>query len=282
MSQTWYGSEAPDEVRIGAGGWLLVALRGSALLAVIGIGVALILAVRAVERPLVGEARSASARVTSAACRTILAIVGLRLRVRGAPMPHPGAIVANHSSWLDIFALNACQRIYFVSKAEVSRWPVAGFIVRSAGTVFIERDRSQARAQTALFAERLAAGQKLLFFPEGTSTDGLRVLPFKSTLFQAFFNEGLRERTHLQAVSVVYRAPAGAPPRFYGWWGDMDFGGHLLKVLAQWRQGSVELIFHPPVPVALFEGRKALSAHLEAQVREAHPEAALAAPQSAG
>ena len=83
-----------------------------------------------------------------------------------------------------------------------------------------------------MFYARLLAGHKLLFFPEGTSTDGLRVLPFKSTLFAAFFEPELHHTMWIQPVSVVYYAPVGEEARFYGWWGDMEFAPHLLKTLA--------------------------------------------------
>lgn len=185
-------------------------------------------------------------------------------------MTQRGAVVANHSSWLDIFALNARKRVYFVSKAEVAKWPGIGWLARATGTVFIERNRKKAREQTLLFQERLSAGHKLVFFPEGTSTDGIRVLPFKTTLFAAFFTDELREFMYVQPVSVIYHAPVGQPNRFYGWWGDMDFGPHLLKTLGARRQGWVELIYHIPAKVSDFENRKALAAHCEEAVRHAH------------
>jgi 1-acyl-sn-glycerol-3-phosphate acyltransferase len=172
-------------------------------------------------------------------------------------------MVANHASWLDIFTLNALARIYFVSKAEVARWPGIGWLARATGTVFIERRASAAKAQRDVFHERLARGHRLLFFPEGTSTDGRRVLPFKSTLFDAFFDEAHREDVWIQPVTVNYRAPEGADPRYYGWWGDMDFGSHFAMVLAARRQGSVEVVFHDPVRVDDFDDRKALARHLE-------------------
>ena len=98
----------------------------------------------------------------------------------------PSTVVANHASWLDIFALNAPQRIYFVSKDEVRDWPGIGWLARATGTVFIARKSREAGVQARLFETRMAAGHRLLFFPEGTSTDGRRVLPFKTTLFAAF------------------------------------------------------------------------------------------------
>ena len=188
----------------------------------------------------------------------------------GTPMQAAGAVVANHTSWLDIFVLNSLQRVYFVSKSEVAKWPGIGWLARATGTVFIERNPAQARAQTELFQSRLQVGHKLLFFPEGTSTDGLQVLPFKPTLFQAFFAEPLRSQLKIQPVSVVYHAPKGADVRFYGWWGDMSFEQHLFVTLAAARQGRVDLVYHEPLSVADFKDRKALAFACQTAVQQGH------------
>lgn len=257
--------------RIGATGWARVGLRGSAMILVLLLGVLAMLALRLVERPIHGRRRPWTPHITQWVCRGVFLCLGLRHRAEGQPMIGPGAVVANHSSWLDIFALNARKRIYFVSKSEVANWPGIGSLARIAGTVFITRNRMQARAQTELFLDRMQAGHKLLFFPEGTSTDGFRVLQFKSTLFQAFFDQELHATAQIQPVIVIYHAPADQDPRFYGWWGNMDFAPHLLKVLAAASQGTVTVKYHPPVRVADFRDRKALAAHLEHSVRAGMP-----------
>ena len=272
----WYSDDAPDPVRLGLLGWVLVLVRGLPLALLVFVGLIVLLTIRLFERPLCGMRRPVSAFVPQIVSRTAFRILGIGFQTSGELMRQHGAVVANHSSWLDIFALNARKRVYFVSKAEVAKWPGIGFLARAAGTVFIERDPRKARAQTKLFEERLKAGHKLLFFPEGTSTDGLRVLPFKTTLFAAFFAEELRDFMYVQPVTVIYHAPAGEPARFYGWWGDMDFGSHLLKTLGARRQGRVELIYHAPAKVSDFPNRKALAAHCEEAIRHAH---ALARPE---
>jgi 1-acyl-sn-glycerol-3-phosphate acyltransferase len=268
MTPTWDKGSPPDEVAIGPLGWALALTRGLVLAVLVFGCLGLLLLVRLIERPIWGLRRPLTPFITQFVCRNAFRIMGMGFATRGDLMAERGAVVANHSSWLDIFALNARKRIYFVSKAEVARWPAIGWLARATGTVFIDRDPRLARAQTAQFEERLAVGHKLLFFPEGTSTDGLRVLAFKPTLFQAFFSDHLRDFMHVQPVAVVYHAPKGRPARFYGWWGSMDFGPHLLRVLACWHQGSVELIYMPPVRVADFSDRKTLAAHCEAAVRE--------------
>ena len=268
---TWNPGDDPGLPRIAATGWLRVALRAPPLGLVLLAGVLAMALLRLIEAPLCGRRRPVTPFITVLVCRAAFIILGIGLRARGTPMTAPGAVVSNHASWLDIFALNARKRVYFVSKSEVARWPGIGLLARITGTVFIDRDPKQARAQTALFEQRLLAGHKLVFFPEGTSTDGLRVLPFKTALFQSFLNPELRPVQRIQPVTLIYRAPPGAEPRFYGWWGDMEFGPHLLRVLAAARQGSVTVVYHPPVRVADFAGRKALAAHLERIVRAGMP-----------
>ncbi|MFP4327031.1 MAG: lysophospholipid acyltransferase family protein [Paracoccaceae bacterium] len=267
MSQTWQGAPYPEEDRISARGWALVLIRGPMLALTVFGGLAVLLLLRLIERPLCGLRRPVTPWITQGVCRAALAILGLGYRVEGRPMRAVGGLVANHVSWLDIFVLNAAKRIYFVAKSEVAGWPGIGWLARATGTVFIARDRRQARAQKEVFEDRLLAGHKLMFFPEGTSTDGRRVLPFKTTLFEAFFSQRLEHEMHMQAISLAYHAPGGSDPRFYGWWGEMGFGPSLLRIMATAPQGRVEVVYHPPVRVDAFADRKALARHLEGQVR---------------
>lgn len=266
----WQDDHMPP-LRIGPLGWLLAGVRGL-LLALVTYGCLLVfLAVRLVERPLCGLSRPVTPRITQFVCRAAVAIMGFDYRVQGRPMAHPGAIVANHVGWLDIFSLNAADRVYFVSKDDVAGWPGIGILARVTGTMFIARKGTEAKRQQEMMETRLRAGHRLLFFPEGTSSDSIRVLPFKSSLFQAFFSHGMDRVLHIQPVTVIYSAPPGADLRCYGWWGDMSFAAHLVQVLARPRQGAIEVIFHPPVPVDAFPGRKELAAYCEAVIRTAHP-----------
>ncbi len=265
----WRGAAEPELPKIGPVGWLLVALRGGAIALTVYGGLLLLVLVRLAEAPLAGRSRPVTPHITRAVCRSALRLMGLRLSVAGTPLLGRGAFVANHASWLDIFTLNACATLYFVSKAEVARWPGIGWLARATGTVFIARDPREAKDQQHLFEDRIRAGHRMLFFPEGTSTDGLRVLPFKPTLFAAFYTHGLEHVLQIQPVSVTYHAPAGRAPSFYGWWGEMAFGPHFLAVLAQPRQGSVEVVFHDPVPVDAFASRKDLAAGCASTVRQA-------------
>ena len=98
-----------------------------------------------------------------------------------------------------------------------------------------------------------------MLFPEGTSSDGQRVLPFKSALFGVFFAASISRAPVVQPVTIAYRARQGLPADFYGWWGEMDFGAHLASVLALSRGGEVEVRFHPALRAADFADRKALA-----------------------
>ncbi|MCW8842076.1 MAG: 1-acyl-sn-glycerol-3-phosphate acyltransferase [Rhodobacteraceae bacterium] len=271
MSAAWDDPAAyPPPQSFGIAGWCRIVLRGGCLAVLVFGCLAILLLVRLVEKPVHGLHRPWTPYITQFVCRNALRLLGIGFQTEGVLMQERGAIVANHSSWLDIFVLNARKRIYFVSKAEVAGWPGIGWLAKATGTVFINRTPKEAHAQKALFEERLLAGHKLLFFPEGTSTDAIRVLPFKPTLFAAFFAEDLRDVLHVQPVTVLYHAPKGEDARFYGWWGDMDFGPHLLGVLAQKPQGRVEVIYHPPLKVADFANRKLLAKACEEVVRGAH------------
>ena len=171
------------------------------------------------------------------------------------------------SSWLDIFVLNAVQKIYFVSKSEVKKWPLIGKIANHVGTVFIRRSRIDAIKQKNIFLKRISSGDKLLFFPEGTSTDGMRILPFKSTLFAAFFEEGLPEISWIQPVTLNYIAPETKRADWYGWWADMGFFPSVMMVLSHMKQGEVELVFHEPLYVKEFRNRKELAHASEQAIR---------------
>ena len=259
---TWAEVPPPPAPRLGPRDWLRVARRAGPMALLVFGGLAVLLACRPFEALLHGAHRPWTPRITRAVCRGALRLMGLRRTVEGTPRP-VAAWVANHASWLDIFALNAGGTIVFVAKSEVARWPGIGWLARATGTVFVTRDRRRALQDVAALRERIALGQTLAFFPEGTSTDGRRVLAFKPTLLAPFL--GLDAA--IQPVTLRYIAPEGADPACYGWWGDMDFAPHMLATLALPRQGRIALTFHPPVPLAAETDRKALARRLEQTVR---------------
>lgn len=252
----------------GLSGWFRAIRRGLPAILVLLIGVVLILPLRLVERLFHGPRRPWTGPYVQIICRLVLFFIGLRWRREGRPMRGPGAVVANHSSWLDIFVLNAALPIFFVSKSEVAGWPGVNILTRVTDTHFVVRDARLARRQAEEFAARVRVGHRLLFFPEGTSSDGRRVLPFKPTLFQGFLDPALPVDLAIQPVTAAYHAPRGEDARFYGWWADMELTPHLLHVLSVPRQGSVTVALHDPIPVS-GETRKSLSAKAEEAVRSA-------------
>lgn len=267
MSGTWFPEDAETPYKLGFSEWILVALRGITLALWVFGNLILLLFIRLLERPIFGVNRPVTPYITQLVCRGAFVIMGMGFSVQGHRMAKRGAVVSNHASWLDIFALNASKRIYFVAKAEVAGWPGIGWLAKATGTVFIARRTRDAKIHLEIFEKRLKLGHKLLFFPEGTSTDGLRVIAFKSTLFQAFFAQNLRDIMHIQPVTVIYTAPKGEEARFYGWWGDMELAPHLIKTLSSKRPGSVKVIYHAPVKVSDFVDRKALAKYCEDTIR---------------
>ena len=270
MSPTWDDGQQPRFAPPGLAGHLRATARAVPLFVLVFGGLLLLLALRLIEAPLYGLHRPWTPAITRFVCRTALRLVGLRLSVTGRPLATRGAMVANHSSWLDIFALNASAPIYFVSKSEVAGWPGIGWLARATGTVFIERTRTRARDHADLFETRLLAGHRLVFFPEGTSTDGAQVLPFKTTLFDAFFRDELKHDIQVQPVAVRYLPAPGTDPRAYAWWGGMSFGPHLWAILALPGAGTVKVAYLEPLKPADVDNRKALAAACQRAVQDAH------------
>jgi len=232
---------------------------------------AVLLLLRTVERPLHGARRPWTPKITQSVCKFAFWVLGMKHEIIGTPMREEGALVANHSSWLDIFALNAFDDVYFVAKSEVAKWPLIGWLAKATGTEFIVREREKAVYNNKVIQMRLLHGHRLLFFPEGTSSDGRRILPFKPTLFEAFLVPELYEKISIQPVTLIFHAPEGQDPRFYAWWGDSNLFDHLLKALTIKQHGTVQVVYHTPVAVNDFSDRKALARHLEVQVGSALP-----------
>lgn len=268
MNPTWQSEE--EAALYHPQGWrdhLRILRRAVPMVLVTFGGLLVLLILRLVERPFYGQRRPVTGRLTRFVCRINLWLLGFRFVVTGRAAAAPVAIVANHASWLDIFALNAMQSVTFVSKVEVGTWPGIGLLAKATGTMFIKRDSREVSQQVAQMKSRLSEGMPLVFFPEGTSGDGRQVLPFKPALFAALTQSGL-SGMQVQPVTVYYDAPKGQDRRFYGWWGNMDFGPHLLSVLAVPRQGRITVTRHAPLSCAAMPDRKALAAASEALIRQ--------------
>lgn len=270
---TWKEAEPPKLAPVGWGAKLIGGVRIAVVVVMTLVCLALFLLGKGAKR-LFGDRVRFHYLVARLWSRAVLALLGVRRRVRGAPIQKGGVLTANHASWLDIISMRSVTRINFVSKAEVRDWPGVGLIADICETVFIERKRTAAKRQQVELEGRMRRDELLCIFPEGTSTDGLRVLPFKSTLLSVLFLDGVRERALVQPVSVIYRvnARSALPPNFYGWWGSMSFESHIWAVATRSHGGEVEVVFHEPMRVADWDDRKALAARCEADVRSAFPE----------
>jgi len=190
----------------------------------------------------------------------ICRIIGLNLRVEGTPPPAPFFLVANHLSYVDIVVLLSSLDGVFVAKGEVDRWPVVGYLTRLAGTIFVERrnHRDAMRTLDAIEA-RIAAGDGVMAFPEGTSSEGAEVLALKPALFEW----AARTRFPVHCVTLGYETPAGAPPARTAvcWWGDMAFVPHLIGLVGlPWFRATIRF-----APEAITGDDRAI---LAAQARE--------------
>ncbi|HEX8164367.1 MAG TPA: 1-acyl-sn-glycerol-3-phosphate acyltransferase [Beijerinckiaceae bacterium] len=216
--------------------------------------------------------------------RLFLRMFGLRIEVRGEPARGtPVLVLANHVSWLDISALGSLMPLSFVAKSEVAGWPVVGLFARLQRTVFIDRARRTHTATVnATVAQRLAAGDVIVLFPEGTSSDGNRVLPFRSALVGAA-RSALEETgagtIHLQPLAITYTRRNGLPltrrerPEV-AWYGDMDLAPHLLGFLTG-GPFDARVVFGRPIPFDAATDRKQATAEAEAAVRRAFHAAAV-------
>ena len=196
--------------------------------------------------------------------RVCCRIMGLDVSVSGAPAPsRPTLCVSNHSSYLDIIVLAALFPVSFVAKSEVAGWPFFGFLSKLQRTVFVDRRMRNVGAHHDQIRERLEAGDNLMLFPEGTSSDGNRTLPFKSALFAAAGLEIDGRPIPVQPVSItcisVDDLPMGRRFRpFYAWYGDMDLMPHLWSMAGLGRM-RVSVTFHPPTTLPQAGSRKALA-----------------------
>ena len=139
---------------------------------------------------------------------TTLGLCGLTLRIRGAPEYNANIMVSNHVSWLDILVLQSVCDIVFIAKSEVRNWPGLGFLAKLADTIFVDRTPQKITSYTKKAQRVISSGETLFFFPEGTSSDGLRVLKFHSSFFQlAIDNEaqGDNPPNKLQPISIYYK-----------------------------------------------------------------------------
>jgi lyso-ornithine lipid O-acyltransferase len=209
--------------------------------------------------------------------RILCALIGVRIRQVGQrSTAGPLLILSNHVSWLDICVITALAPVVFVAKSEVARWPVFGWLARLQRTIFINRQaRHQTGAATREIAGRLLGGDAVVLFAEGTSSDGIRVLPFRSSLVGAV-HHALGNNTHhthviVQPMSLAYVRFGGLPTgralrNQVAWYGDVDLIPHLLHVLAS---GAVDVTvsWGEAIAYGMDADRKAITRDSEKAVR---------------
>lgn len=208
--------------------------------------------------------------------RILCILIGVRVQVVGAPPPQrPLLIVANHSSWLDITVITSVLSVVFVAKREVARWPLFGQLAKLQRSVFVDRERRHKTGEASSeIADRLLEGDAVVLFAEGTSSDGNRVLPFRTALLgaaQELLATGRAEHVLVQPMALAYVRLQGLPidrsqRAGVAWYGGIDLIPHLLQIV---RGGALDVVVTFGEPAVCDRGtdRKQLARKLEAVVR---------------
>lgn len=198
--------------------------------------------------------------------RVCARLLGFDIVKRGQPAAAgPVLFASNHSSYFDITVLGSLIEGSFIAKQEVNSWPLFGLLARLQQSVFVDRRMVTVDAQKAALAERLEAGDNLILFPEGTSSDGNRTLPFKSALFAVAAIEAEGRPLTVQPVSITCTALDGIPlgrglRDVYAWYGETGLIQHLWRMIGLGRL-TVVVAFHEPTTLAAAGTRKALAEH---------------------
>lgn len=209
--------------------------------------------------------------------RFALYALGIRVHRHGVlDRRRPLMIAANHASWKDIFVLGSIADVAFIAKQEVAGWPIFGVLARLQKTIFVVREeKRRAGDQVNEIAARMADGEIVVLFPEGTTSDGNRILGLKSTLFGAAAaalppeGDGV---VFVQPVAIAYTRVQGLPLGRYhrpiaGWPGDVELLPHLKGVISAGAM-DVDVTFGEPVEFRKGDNRKVLSASVERQLRD--------------
>jgi len=209
--------------------------------------------------------------------RAACAVIGVRITQIGErTRESPTLILSNHASWLDIIVLGAIAPVVFVAKSEVANWPVFGQLAKLQRTIFVERERRHKTGDAArAMGDRLLGGDAVVLFPEGTSSDGIRILPFRSALIGSV-HHAIGDSTHhdsvtVQPVSLAYVRYGGVPVGRalrdkVAWYGDVDLIPHLLGVFSS---GAVDVTvsWGEPIGYGMTANRKEIARDAENAVR---------------
>ena len=210
--------------------------------------------------------------------RYVLWVMQVKMHRIGQPdARRPLLIVANHLSWLDILVISAQFPVSFIAKSEVATWPIFGTLARLQRSVFVERARRDKTAEVNhAIASRMQQGDAMVLFAEGTTSDGTRILPFRSALIGAAQTTTAQDgqSAYVQALNIAYPEIAGLPTGraglpFIAWYGDMDLLPHLMDFLSM-ESVSACITLGELRKVEPGSDRKALTKELEAEVRRHH------------
>jgi 1-acyl-sn-glycerol-3-phosphate acyltransferase len=206
--------------------------------------------------------------------RVLCALLRIRVRVVGNPVRDRAVLfVSNHVSWVDIVVIGSITPVAFVAKREVASWPLVGVTAKMQRTVFVDRGRRhQTGDAVSEIAKRVASGTSVVLFAEGTSSDGNRVLPFRSALLGAIEDQSGGGSILMQPMAITYVGQHGLPMGrqhrpLVAWYGDLDFMPHIKAFI---ERGAVDALvtYGDPVPADRDVDRKAMSKRLEGTVRE--------------
>jgi 1-acyl-sn-glycerol-3-phosphate acyltransferase len=203
--------------------------------------------------------------------RIVCVILGIRVRVHGQRSSEtPTLYVCNHVSYLDIELLGGLVPGSFVAKAEVATWPFFSTLAKAQGTIFVERRSSKTSTSRDEMMRRLNTGDNLMLFPEGTSSDGTRVLPFRSALFAVAQLRRDDKPITVQPVAISYTRLDGIPLGRYwrplfAWFGDLDLVPHLWQMVCLGETEAV-VTFFPTVDIDRLGDRKKLAEYCFQQV----------------
>jgi 1-acyl-sn-glycerol-3-phosphate acyltransferase len=197
-------------------------------------------------------------------------IFGLEVEISGCVTTQkPVLFVSNHVSYLDISLLGSILPGAFIAKADIEQWPLFGVLAKLQNTLFIERASRHVKGQLDQMQQHLQQQENLILFPEGTSSDGSAVLPFKSALFKSV-EKGSPVPVWIQPVSLAYHTYDGQPMSpairdYYAWYNDMPAVSHMLK-MAGMKRATISVILHPAISGEQFPNRKALAEYCQQQV----------------
>lgn len=227
------------------------------MFAVVGLAILLLLVIRPLRKP------GWSGSIIQACYKSLAAIIGLRIEVRGTMDTHrPLLLIGNHVSYIDIIVYGSLAPIVFMPKSEIADWPLIGTCCRLSDCVFIDRRVSKTAENLGAIHTALQHDKPLLLFAEGTTSDGKRLLPMRSSYFKILEGEtGVK----LQPVLVMYTRINNLPvdscdrPKI-AWYGNMELWPHAKKLLSLHTITAV-VEFLPAVDTSQFASRKEIAAH---------------------